>query len=176
MMFSKKEVIDILEVIKEKITFEMDKEISYYLNMNGIIITIKNNICILFTFSLIIAIFMQLLLHNADKNKVTLSVEISQVQNLENVNEMNEFVKSLTTPEVGKSNNISKLNSISKTQNLINDFEQLKHDYEILKQNFNIIKNQNDMLIQENKNIQNNSEGYSEEIKSLRDQIMVIFS
>lgn len=38
MMFSKKEVIDILEVIKEKITFEMDKEISYYLNMNGIII------------------------------------------------------------------------------------------------------------------------------------------
>jgi len=92
---------------------------------------------------------------------------------------MNEFVKSLITPnlpEVGKSNNVSKLNSISKTQNLINDFEQLKHDYEILKQNFNIIKNQNDMLIQENKNIQNNSEGYSEEIKSLRDQLMVIFS
>lgn len=92
---------------------------------------------------------------------------------------MNEFVKSLITPnlpEFGKSNNISKLNSISKTQNLINDFEQLKHDYEIIKQNFNIIKNQNDMLIQENKNIQNNSACNSEEIKSLRDQIMVIFS
>jgi hypothetical protein len=35
MMFSKQEVTDIMEGIKEKITFQMDKEISYYLNMNG---------------------------------------------------------------------------------------------------------------------------------------------
>jgi FtsZ-binding cell division protein ZapB len=119
------------------------------------------------------------LLHNADQKKVTLCVETSQVQNLENVNEMNEFVKcvlSSNIPEFGKSNVISKLGSISKTQNLINDFEQLKHDYEMLKQNFNIIKNQNDMLVQENKNIQNSSCNYSDEIKSLRDQLMVNIS
>jgi hypothetical protein len=36
MMFSKQEVIDLLEGIKENITLQMDKEISYYLNMNGI--------------------------------------------------------------------------------------------------------------------------------------------
>ncbi len=117
-------------------------------------------------------------MHNADKNKITLIVDTAQIQNLENVNEMNEFVKSVISsniPEFGKSNAISKLGSITKTQNLINDFEQLKHDYEMLKQNFNILKNQNEMLVQENKNIQGNASNYSEEVGNLREQLMVKF-
>ena len=37
-MFSKKEVSDLIETLKDKITYQMDKEMSYYLNMNGIYI------------------------------------------------------------------------------------------------------------------------------------------
>ena len=35
MMFSKQEVTEIMDGLKDKITNQMDKEISYYLNMNG---------------------------------------------------------------------------------------------------------------------------------------------
>jgi len=88
---------------------------------------------------------------------------------------MNEFIKSITSlrPDLTKSNVISKLNSISKTQNLINDFESLKYEYEMLVQNFNILKNQNEMLVKENTNLQNNSNLHSEELKNLRNQMLV---
>ena len=123
---------------------------------------------------------MQLLLHEADRNKVSLRVETAQVQNLKNVNEMNEFVKSITATnlpsEFGKPSVLSKLGSITKTQNLINDFEQLKHDFEILSQNYNILKNQNDLLVKENKNLELSSNNYSQENNSLREQLMVSFN
>ncbi len=35
MMFSKNDVTEIMEGLKDKITNQMDKEITYYLNMNG---------------------------------------------------------------------------------------------------------------------------------------------
>lgn len=99
---------------------------------------------------------------------------------MQNVSEMNEFIKSITASslpsEFGKSNVLSKLGSISKTQNLINDFESLKYEYEILYNNFNILKNQNELLIQENKNLQSSSNHYSEEVNGLRDQLMVNFN
>ena len=38
MMYSKQEVVDILDGLKERLSVQMDKEMSYYLNMNGKII------------------------------------------------------------------------------------------------------------------------------------------
>jgi hypothetical protein len=118
-----------------------------------------------------------LLLHDADKHNLSLKVETAQVENLKNVKEMDEFIKGVTTinlpNEFGKHNIISKLSSISSTQNLISDFETLKHEYEILSENYKIIKNQNEMLIKENQNLNFNSKTYSEEVNSLRDQVTV---
>lgn len=97
---------------------------------------------------------------------------------MQNVNEMNEFIKSINTislpTDIGKSNVISKLGSISKTQNLISDFESLKHEHQMLNQNYQILKNQNEMLIKENKNLESSALQYSEEVNNLRDQLMVI--
>ena len=108
---------------------------------------------------------------------MSLKVETAQVQNLKNVNEMNEFVNSITATnlpsEFGKPTVLSKLGSISKTQNLINDYEQLKHDYEMLSQNYNILKNQNELLVKENQNLESSSNNYSQEVNNLREQIMV---
>ena len=64
------------------------------------------------------AIFIQLLLHQADKANVTLKVETSQVQNLKNIQEMNEFVNMIDQPTLPstlgqKANLVSKLASIS---------------------------------------------------------------
>lgn len=88
---------------------------------------------------------------------------------------MNEFIKTIGQPlkpsDYGKQNIISKLSSITKTQNLINDHEQLKHEYEMLHQNYGVLKNQNDMLIKENQNLEANSKGYSEEVNELRNKI-----
>lgn len=125
-----------------------------------------------------LAIFVQLLLHDADRTGTVLKVETSQVQNMQNITEMNQFISSLNSSSLptdfGKSNVISKLNSITKTQNLISDYEKLKYDYEMLKQNFNIVKNQNDMLIKENNNLDGNSKNYFAEIENLRAQLKVI--
>jgi hypothetical protein len=91
---------------------------------------------------------------------------------------MNEFVKMITKnsipTEFGKSNVLSKLNSITKTQNLITDFEELKYEYEMLNQNYNILKNQNEMLIKENENLQNNSKVYSYEVGELKQKLKVL--
>ena len=126
---------------------------------------------------LISAIFIQLLLHDADEKKVSLSVETSQVQNLANVNEMKQFVSQLMStnlPEYGKGNIISKLGSISKTQNLINDYESLKHEHEMLKQNLNILKIQNEMLVKENKNLEENTKNTSD-VQNLREKLLVCY-
>jgi hypothetical protein len=94
---------------------------------------------------------------------------------MKNINEMNEFVSSLmgaNLPEFGKKNSISKLGSISKTQNLIDDYESLKHEHEMLNQNLSILKMQNELLVKENKNLQE-MKGNSEEVNLLRDKLIV---
>jgi hypothetical protein len=91
---------------------------------------------------------------------------------------MNEFVKMITKnsipTEFGKSNVLSKLNSITKTQNLITDFEELKYEYEMLNQSYNILKNQNEMLVKENENLQNNSKVYSNEVTELKQKLKIL--
>lgn len=155
-MYSNEDISQMFDNLKDNVTANTDNEISYYLNMN--------------------AIFVQLLLHQADEQKVGLKVETSQVQNMKNVNEMDEFVKSLsqTLPNsFGKQNVISKLNSITKTQNLINDFEQLKNEHEVLKEEYHMMKNKNEMLVNEVQNLQAESQKQEQEINSLRAQIKV---
>lgn len=92
---------------------------------------------------------------------------------------MNDFIKSITNQnlpfEMVKGNSMYKLGSISKTQNLINDYEQLKHEFDILQQNFNIVKNQNEMLSKENENLQENGKLSSSEINELRNRLKVIY-
>jgi hypothetical protein len=104
---------------------------------------------------------------------------MSQIQNLANINEMDEFIKSITgqnksSEVLVKQNTLSKLSSISKTQNLISDYEQVKHEYEMLQQNFNILKNQNELLGKENSNLQKNGNLYSKEIEELRNRMKVL--
>jgi len=96
MMYGKDDIDEMFVKIQEYIQKSMDKEIGYYLNMN--------------------AIFVQLLLHNAEKQTVTLQVETSQVENMNNINEMNEFINqlsNLTLPDNKNSNKLGKLDSIS---------------------------------------------------------------
>ena len=104
---------------------------------------------------------------------------MSQIQNLTNINEMDEFIKSITGQNkssefLGKHNTISKLSSISKTQNLISEYEQVKYEFEMLQQNFNILKNQNELLMKENSNLQDNGNLYSKEIEELRNRLKVL--
>jgi hypothetical protein len=132
-------------------------------------------VCTINKLNYILAIFIQLLLHSADEKNTILSVETSQVQNMKNINEMNQFVSSImgvNIPEFGKKNSISKLGSISKTQNLIDDFESLKHEHEMLNQNLSILKMQNELLVKENKNLQE-IKGNSDEVKVLREKLIV---
>jgi predicted nuclease with TOPRIM domain len=90
---------------------------------------------------------------------------------------MEEFVKSVCEihlpSEFNKLSMISKLGSISKTNNLINDYEDIKHEYDLLKQNLNILKNQNELLIKENQNLNSNNEDYYQELETLRAKIKV---
>lgn len=127
----------------------------------------------------LLAILVQLLLHDAESNKINLKIEMSQIQNLKNVNEMNEFIKSITgqnlPTELGKQSMMSKLESISKTQNLISDYEQLSHEYEMLQQNFKILKNQNELLIKENQNLQENGNLISKEVDEMRKRLKVYY-
>ena len=110
MMFSKDDLLDMFEKIKDQIRSSMNKEIGYFLNMN--------------------AIMVQLLLHDAEKQNNTLQVEVSQIENIQNMKEMNDFVASLTEltfdSNVSKLKSIGKLGSVSSIENLIKDNETLK--------------------------------------------------
>ncbi len=104
-MYTKDDVLDLFEKLKSSLDSIANTEISYHTNMNGINDLNK-------------AIFIQLLLHQADRANVTLKVETSQVQNLKNVQEMNEFVNMMDTPSLPtslgqKGNVVSKLSSIT---------------------------------------------------------------
>lgn len=152
MMYSNDDINEMFNKIKDEIHSSMEKEISYYLNMN--------------------AIFVQLLLHDAENQTVTLQVETSQAENMTNMKEMNQFIDSLsnlTLPDT--KGQTSKLSSISNTVNLINDYETLKHDYDILNENVVILKKQNEMLLNENNALNANSKASTETINQLRKQI-----
>jgi hypothetical protein len=69
MMYSKADVIEMFEKLKDLVSTNMENELAYYINMN----------CkLLYN----IGIYVQLLFHDADSQKVGLKVETSQVQNL----------------------------------------------------------------------------------------------
>ena len=73
-MYTKDDVLELFDKLKTNIDTVSSTEITYHINMNGNIYNL-----------ILIAIFIQLLLHQADKNNVTLKVETSQVQNIKNV-------------------------------------------------------------------------------------------
>lgn len=151
-MYSNDDITEMFNKIKDDIHNSMEKEISYYLNMN--------------------AIFVQLLLHDAENQTVTLQVETSQVENMTNMEEMNQFIESLSNLSLPESKGqASKLNSISNTVNLINDYETLKHDYDILNEKVEILKKQNEMLMNENNALNENSKASTDTINNLRKQI-----
>ena len=140
MMYGKDDIDDMFVKIQEYIQKSMDKEISYYLNMN--------------------AIFVQLLLHDAEKQTVSLQVETSQVENMNNIKEMNDFINSLsnlTLPDTNSNNKLGKLGSISNTANLIENYETLKHDNDILNEKNKILENKIELLQNENNNLNNNN-------------------
>jgi hypothetical protein len=89
---------------------------------------------------------------------------------------MDEFVKGITDqmiPSDFNKNSTSKLTSISKTQNLISEFEQLKHDKELIAHELEILKNQNSMLIKENHNLMANNKSILGDVDMLRNKVKV---
>ena len=153
-MYSQEEIEDLFNRFKDYIKQSTEKEISYYLNMN--------------------AIFVQLLLHDAEKQTVTLQADTAQIENMKNKKEMNEFVSSISNlalPDLNSKSTLGKLGSISNTTNLIENYETLKHDYDILNQKVEILKSKNEMLSNENQNLNTNISNYSETINQLREQI-----
>jgi len=159
MMYGKDDIDEMFVKIQEYIQKSMDKEIGYYLNMN--------------------AIFVQLLLHNAEKQTVTLQVETSQVENMNNINEMNEFINQLSNLTLSDNKNgskLGKLDSISSTVNLIENYETLKHDNDILNERNKILENKIELIQNENTNLNNINSQNSKEIETLRNEIKTLSS
>ena len=159
MMYGKDDIDEMFVKIQEYIQKSMDKEIGYYLNMN--------------------AIFVQLLLHNAEKQTVTLQVETSQVENMNNINEMNEFINQLSNLTLSENKNgskLGKLDSISSTVNLIENYETLKHDNDILNERNKILENKIELIQNENTNLNNINSQNSKEIETLRNEIKTLSS
>ena len=157
-MFSRDDVDDMFSKIEGYIKQSMDKEIGYYLNMN--------------------AVFVQLLLHDAEKQTITLQVETAQIENMSNIENMNDFISSLSNLNLPETQNksIGKLSSISNTSELIENYETLKHDYDILNEKVNILNNKNEMLSNENNNLNNNIQENNNTINQLRNQIRELVS
>ena len=152
-MFSRDDVDDMFSKIEGYIKQSMDKEIGYYLNMN--------------------AVFVQLLLHDAEKQTITLQVETAQIENMSNIENMNDFISSLSNLTLSDNQNksLGKLSSISNTSELIENYETLKHDYDILNEKVNILSNKNEMLSNENNNLNNNNQENNNIINQMRSQI-----
>ncbi len=157
-MFSRDDVDDMFSKIEGYIKQSMDKEIGYYLNMN--------------------AVFVQLLLHDAEKQTITLQVETAQIENMSNIENMNDFISSLSNLNLPDSQNksIGKLSSISNISELIENYETLKHDYDILNEKVNILNNKNEMLSNENNNLNKNIQENNDTINQLRNQIRELVS
>ena len=158
-MYSQDEIEDIFNKFKDYIKQSTEKEISYYLNMN--------------------AIFVQLLLHDAESQTVTLQADTAQIENMKNMQEMNAFVaqiSNLALPDLKSKSSLGKLGSISNTSNLIENYETLKHDYDLLNQKIEILQSKNDMLSNENTNLNNARNNDSATIAKLREQIKTLGS
>ena len=155
MMYSKDDTLDLFEKVQDHIKSAMSQELGYFLNMN--------------------AIMVQLLLHDAEKNKTNLQCEISQIENMQNMKEMNEFINSLNSLNISISTNknksLGKLGSISSIEGLIKENEIMKHDSDILNQQVEILNNKNQMLTTENENLTRRNKENSETILGLRKQI-----
>ena len=154
MMYSKDDTIDLFEKVQDHIKSAMAQEIGYFLNMN--------------------AIMVQLLLHDAEKQKTNLQCEVSQIENMQNMKEMNEFIGSLNSLNIdtgSKSKSLGKLGSISSIEGLIKENEIMKHDYDMLNQQHEILKNQSLMLSNENKNLTAQNKENNQLILQLRTEI-----
>jgi hypothetical protein len=155
MMLSKEDTLDLFDKVQDHIKSAMAQELGYFLNMN--------------------AIMVQLLLHDAEKQKTNLQCEISQIENMQNMKEMNEFINSLNSlnidTNVGKNKSLGKLGSISSIEGLIKENEIMKHDYDILNQQVEILNNQKQMLSNENNNLTKLNKENNQTILELRKEI-----
>ena len=152
MMYSKEDTLDLFEKVQDHIRSAMSQELGYFLNMN--------------------AIMVQLLLHEAEKQKTNLQCEISQIENMQNMKEMNEFINSLNSLNVdinlNKNKSLGKLGSISSIEGLIKENEIMKHDNDILNQQVEILNNKSQMLTTENENLTRQNKENSQTILGLR--------
>ena len=118
MMYSKDDTLDLFEKLQDHIKSAMSQELGYFLNMN--------------------AIMVQLLIHEAEKQKVNLQCETSQIENIQNMKEMNEFINSFNNlnidTNVSKNKSLGKLGSISSIEGLIKENEIMKSNNDILNQ------------------------------------------
>lgn len=154
-MFSKEDVEDLFSSFKDYIYDKSYREMSDYLSMN--------------------AIFVQLLLHDAETQTVTLQAETSQMESMKNMQEINKFISSitdLTLPDT--KTGVGKLGSISNVANLIDNYESLKSDYELLSQKVETLTNQNNMLVQQNRDLQKNSSKDTDTVTKLQNEIKAL--
>lgn len=175
-MFTQSDVIDMFATLKDAVNKNIDTELTYYLNMNGnytpsymqpflsscCFMTLKTRVC------------------NCQLKLLKSKICNNPFHSRQNIQEMNDFVKNIAgsslPSDFNKTNAVSKLGSISKTQDLINDHEQLKHEFDLLKQELNILKSQNQMLATENDNLNTSGKQHISELDSLRQKMKVQWS
>ena len=158
MMYSKDDTLDLFEKVQDHIKSAMAQELGYFLNMN--------------------AIMVQLLLHDAEKQKTNLQCEISQIENMQNMKEMNEFINSLNNLNISNYNknnkSLGKLGSISSIEGLIKENELMKHDNDLLNQQVETLNKKSQMLTNENDNLTKQNKENSQTIFELRKEIQYL--
>ena len=154
-MYSKDEAYELFEKVQDYIKSAMEQELGYYLNMN--------------------AIMVQLLLHDAESKKMNLQCEVSQIENMDNMKEMNQFIHSLNKLNIDVSNSkmksLGKLGSISSIEGLIKENEIMKNNTDILNHQIEVLNNKNQMLTTENQNLTDQIRENNQDILTLRKQI-----
>ncbi len=68
-MYSQSDILEMMQSLTGIISKNMENELDYYINMNGI-------------YHIILAIYVQFLLQDAEKHNIILKAETTQVQNL----------------------------------------------------------------------------------------------
>lgn len=119
------------------------------------------------------ALFVQFLLHDAESKKQTLQIELSQIENMNNMKQMDDLVNMITTPvNMKDTSGKGKLSSISSTAKLIEDLDYLTDKYKLLETEHENLNNKCNMLMKENQNLINQAKNNSDiEIKSLMNKI-----
>lgn len=119
------------------------------------------------------ALFVQFLFHDAENKKQTLQIELSQIENMNNMQQMNDLVNMITSPVNLKENSgKGKLSSVSSTAKLIEDLDYLTDRYKLLETEHENLQNKCNMLMKENQNLINQAKNNSDtEIKSLMSKI-----